>query len=293
MSGRSAPKPPWLKKRLPSGEAYESVRNLVRRNRLHTVCQEAHCPNIWECYQKKTATFMIMGDRCTRACGFCAVGHSPQAPPDPDEPIRIARAAATLGLDYLVVTSVTRDDLPDCGAGHFSKVITAIREHCPGTSVEVLIPDFAGDRSALLAVLNAGPDVLNHNIETVPRLYSTVRPQASFRRSLELLATARRHTPHIPTKSGMMLGLGERDEEIRQALEELRSAGCRILTLGQYLQPSARQLPVHRYLTPDEFDTWRDVALAAGFDQVASGPFVRSSYQAKTIYGRLSQPPPK
>jgi lipoic acid synthetase len=278
------PKPPWLRVRIPSGPQYEATRRLLRDGCLHTVCQEAHCPNIFECFGRGTATFLILGEHCTRDCRFCAVKQGPLQPPDPDEPRRVAQAAAEMKLRYVVVTSVTRDDLPDGGAAQFAAVIAALRREIPGVRVEVLIPDFQGDAAALAAVLAAAPDVLNHNIETVPRLYPTVRPQAQYRRSLDLLATAARQAPQIPTKSGLMLGLGETEEEIRQTLADLRTAHCRLLTLGQYLQPTPANLPVQRYVPPEAFERWRRIALDLGFEHVAAAPFVRSSYQAGEVF---------
>lgn len=277
-------KPAWLRRRLPTGATYENVRSLIQQDRLHTVCQEAKCPNLWECYSSQTATFLIMGSRCTRNCRFCAVSQGPIEPPDPNEPDRVADATAQMGLNYVVITSVTRDDLPDGGAEFFARTIQAIRDRIPDVRVEVLIPDFQGDPEALRAVVDARPDVLNHNIETVPRLYPQVRPQALYQRSLDLLLRTRRYEPDLATKSGLMLGLGERREEIQATLEDLRGVDCRILTLGQYLQPSKDHLPVVRYVPPEEFDKWRRVALDLGFSEVASGPFVRSSYHAKQLY---------
>jgi lipoic acid synthetase len=282
-------KPDWLKRRLPAGDAFNRVRELIEAGKLHTVCQEAKCPNIWECYSLGTATFLIMGERCTRNCRFCSVAPGLPAPLDPQEPDRVAEAAAQMQLAYVVVTSVTRDDLPDGGAGHFAATIAAVRRRMPGARIEVLVPDFQGDRPALEAVLRARPDVFNHNIETVPRLYPRVRPQADYRRSLELLRRAAESDPALPTKSGLMLGLGERPDEVRQVLRDLRSAGCRILTLGQYLQPSPEHLPVEGYIPPDEFAGWRDAALGVGFSEVASAPFVRSSYHAKESFNALTR----
>lgn len=282
--GCVAPKPAWLRRRLPSGPVYEQVRSMLANVGLHTVCQEAHCPNQWECFSARTAAFLIMGPDCTRNCGFCAVGHHPPGPPDPEEPARVAEAAKSLGLLYAVVTSVTRDDLADGGAGIFAATIRAIREKQPDTLVEVLIPDFRGDFKALQTVLAARPDVLNHNIETVSRLYSSVRPGASYERSLALLAESKKTAPSIPVKSGLMLGLGESAPEIRHTLEDLANAGCSMLTLGQYLQPSALHLPVERYIPPEEFDDWKRAALEMGSWQVASGPFVRSSYHAESLF---------
>ena len=282
-------KPDWLKRRLPAGEAFNQVRALIEAGRLHTVCQEARCPNIWECYSHRTATFLIMGERCTRDCRFCSVAAGPPGPLDPQEPARVAEAVERMGLTYVVVTSVTRDDLPDGGAGHFAATLHEIRRRVPGARIEVLIPDFQGDPAALDTVLRARPDVLNHNIETVPRLYPRVRPQADYRRSLELLRRAGEIAPGTPTKSGLMLGLGERPEEIRQTLQDLRAAGARILTLGQYLQPSPEHLPVEAYVPPDDFENWRRAALEMGFSEVASAPFVRSSYHAKESFNALTR----
>jgi lipoic acid synthetase len=287
QSPPSSRKPAWLKRRLPAGEAFNQVRELIEAGRLHTVCQEAKCPNIWECYSHRTATFLIMGGRCTRNCRFCSVSPGLPEPLDPDEPERVAEAVERMGLRYAVVTSVTRDDLPDGGAGHFAATLHEIRRRVPGVQIEVLIPDFQGDPAALDVVLRARPDVLN--IETVPRLYPRVRPQADYRRSLELLRRAGEIAPGTPTKSGLMLGLGERPEEIRQTLLDLRAAGCRILTLGQYLQPSPEHLPVEAYVPPDDFENWRRDALEMGFSEVASAPFVRSSYHAKESFNALKR----
>ncbi len=280
-------KPPWLKRRLPSGPAYEQTRRLVRKGCLHTVCQEAQCPNQFECFSQHTATFLILGDRCTRNCRFCAVQRGPDGPPDPEEPLRVARAAAEMGLEYVVITSVTRDDLADGGAAVFAATISALREEVPGIRVEVLIPDFQGNARALYDVLDAAPDILNHNIETVRRLYPRVRPQAGYRQSLELLRRAHDHAPDIPTKSGIMLGLGETDDEIRQTLEDLRRHHCRIITLGQYLQPSKAHHPVERFVPPEAFRRWETEAREMGFPEVASGPFVRSSYHAKESFKKV------
>ncbi len=277
-------KPDWLKQRLPSGPDFEKIRGMIRKDRLHTVCQEAGCPNIWECFSHHTATFLIMGSRCTRNCRFCAVTEGPLEPPDPEEPARVASVARQMGLKYVVVTSVTRDDLPDGGAVNFVETIEKLRQEIPDVCVEVLIPDFQGSKNALEAVLNAHPDVLNHNIETVPRLYPEVRPQADYRRSLDLIQRARKYVPALVTKSGLMLGLGERPTEISRTLEDMFKAGCQMLTLGQYLQPSKDHLPVKRYIPPEEFEEWRRSALQMGFAEVASGPFVRSSYHAKELF---------
>lgn len=281
------PKPPWLKRRIPAGADYQEIRELLKKNCLHTVCQEAHCPNLGECFSHRTATFLILGDHCTRNCRFCAVTQGPLAPPDPEEPSRVAEAAKTLGLRYVVVTSVTRDDLPDGGAGHFASTINKIRERIPKAMVEVLIPDLGGDLDALRIIVHARPDVLNHNIETVPRLYAAVRPGALYERSIRLLDEVSNLDPSLPTKSGLMLGLGETENEICKTLQDLLGAGCRILTLGQYLQPSKEHLPVVRYIPPEEFAELKSTALGMGFAQVASGPFVRSSYHAGELFHAL------
>ena len=281
---RPQPKPAWLRRRLPTGPAYERVREMIRNNSLHTVCQEAKCPNQWECFSHKTATFLILGDKCTRTCRFCAVAHGPKGPLDEHEPRRVAEAAAALDLKYVVVTSVTRDDLADGGAPVFAETIKELRDRIKEVKIEVLIPDFGGSRPALETVVSATPDVLNHNLETVPRLYPVVRPEAIYSRSLKLLKNAARLAPSIPTKSGLMLGLGETDDEIERTLSDLLTVGCKMLTLGQYLQPTKAHLPVENYVEPERFDRWKQVALDAGFDRVASGPFVRSSYQAHVLY---------
>lgn len=282
-------KPKWLKKPLPSGGAYEQTRRLIDRGRLQTVCREARCPNQFECYGRGTATFMIMGQTCTRNCRFCAVGHGRPEPLDDEEPRRIATAVAEMGLDHVVLTSVTRDDLADGGAGHFIQTIGAIREMVPGIPVEILIPDLLGNWESLGRLCAAHPEVINHNIETVPRLYDRVRPQADYRRSLDLLQVVRETVPTIVTKSGLMLGLGETLPEIWQTLEDLRRAGCQLLTLGQYLQPTRGHLPVHRYLTPEEFNELRLVAFGLGFTGVASGPHVRSSFQAGQLFRQIGR----
>jgi len=283
----SKQKPHWLKRRLPSGPEFEQTRQLIQQGCLHTVCQEAQCPNMFECFSQHTATFLILGGACTRNCRFCAVQHGPDGPPDPREPDRVAQATAEMGLEYVVITSVTRDDLSDGGAAIFARTITAVHVKVPGIRVEVLIPDFQGGADALHTVLDAGPDILNHNIETVQRLYPRVRPQADYRQSLELLRRAHGYASFIPTKSGIMLGLGESDEEIHQTLADLRSHHCRMVTIGQYLQPSREHHPVARFVPPAEFEHWRQVALELGFEEAASGPFVRSSYHAKESFQRL------
>ncbi|MGE0455758.1 MAG: lipoyl synthase [Vicinamibacteria bacterium] len=273
------PRPPWIRARAPQGERYERLFGLMRGLGLNTVCEEAHCPNLGECWDAGTATFMILGDVCTRACGFCAVKTGlPGRPPDPDEPARVAEAVARMGLRHAVITSVNRDDQPDGGATVFAEVIRAIRERVPGCSVEVLIPDFKGDAAALRTVIAARPDILNHNTETVPRLYRSVRPGARFSRSLELLARAKQ--AGLATKSGIMLGLGEEWAEIEETLRAIREPGTDILTLGQYLRPSPQHLPLVRYYAPEEFARLREFALGLGYAHVESGPLVRSSYHA-------------
>jgi lipoic acid synthetase len=274
--------PPWLKKRLPANGGAGRVARLLTDLRIHTVCQAAHCPNLSECFHRGTATFMILGETCTRNCRFCAVPGGTPAPPDPDEPRRVAEAARRLTLEYVVLTSVTRDDLPDGGAEHFAATVRAVRE-ATGARVEVLTPDFLGDGAAVDTVLEAGPDVYNHNVETVPRLYGRVRPEADYRRSLGVLERAARSGRSVP-KSGLMVGLGETDEELFKVFDDLVSADCRMLTIGQYLQPSGAHLPVDRFVEPAEFDQYRAEALRRGFAWVVSGPFVRSSYCAEAAY---------
>ncbi|HTY41737.1 MAG TPA: lipoyl synthase [Thermoanaerobaculia bacterium] len=279
-------RPEWLKVRLNTTGEYEDVRRLLRRLSLVTVCEEARCPNIHECWaRERTATFMLMGDVCTRHCGFCAVGKGRPGALDPDEPERVAEAAAELGLSHAVVTSVNRDDLEDGGAAHFAATIRAIRRRNAGCTVEVLIPDFRGDAAALDVVLDAAPEILNHNMETVERLYRRVRPDAGYAQSLELIARAARRRDRrglsLKTKSGLMVGLGETEEEVGALLSDLRAADCDIATIGQYLQPHARRLPIERYYTPEEFDRLRRRGEALGFLRVESGPLVRSSYHAR------------
>jgi lipoic acid synthetase len=274
------PRPPWIKARAPIGENYERLRDLMRELDLHTVCEEAHCPNVGECWNRGTATFMILGDVCTRACGFCAVKTGlPGLPPDPEEPRRVASAVARMGLRHAVITSVNRDDQRDGGAAIFAAVIREIRTRIPGCAVEVLIPDFKGDWVALQTVLEARPDVLNHNTETVARLYRTVRPGASFPRSLELLRRSKE--AGLLTKSGIMVGLGEQRDEVLDTIRAIRGAGTDVLTVGQYLRPSPDHLPLVRYYSPEEFDQIRDFAKGLGYAHVESGPLVRSSYHAE------------
>ena len=273
-------KPPWLRVRAPGGPGYLRISRLTRDLALNTVCREAACPNVGECWQHGTATFMILGSVCTRSCGYCNVAHGAPGAADPGEPARLAEAVAALGLRYVVVTSVDRDDLPDGGAAAFAGTIHAIRRRVAACRVEVLIPDFSGRGRDLERVLDAGPDVLNHNLETVERLYRTARPGGRYRRALRLLDHARRHRPSTPTKSGVMVGLGETRGELLAALADLRAAGCDLLTIGQYLRPSAAHLPVARYYHPDEFARLKEHALGLGFRHVESGPLVRSSYHA-------------
>jgi lipoic acid synthetase len=274
------PKPEWLKVKAPGSPSYLRLKGLMRELQLHTVCEEARCPNIGECWTHGTATFMILGDVCTRACGYCAVGHGRPHALDAAEPARVADAVHRLDLAHVVVTSVDRDDVPDGGAVIFAETIREIRRRTPTASIEVLIPDFQGQEAPLHTVLDAGPDVLNHNTETVPRLYRLARSGGRYARTIELLDRARRYTPHIATKSGIMVGLGEEWNEIVDTLRDLRDAGCAILTLGQYLRPSPAHLPMTRYYHPDEFARLKDIALEMGFSHVESGPLVRSSYHA-------------
>lgn len=273
-------RPEWVRAPAPVGENYRDVKSLIGGLRLHTVCESAACPNVGECWNHRTATFMILGNVCTRRCGFCAVGKGAPLPVDEDEPARVAEASAVLGLEYAVITSVNRDDRKDGGAALFASTIRAIRARLRGCQVEVLIPDFQGSHAALDMVLEAEPDVLNHNIETVPRLYRQVRLGARYERSLEVLAYAKRVRPSVPTKSGLMLGLGETMEEVLQAMRDLCAHHVDLLTIGQYLQPSPKHLPILRYATPDEFADLRRAGLEMGFAHVESGPLVRSSYHA-------------
>ena len=273
-------RPKWLRAPAPVGENYRELKGLVERLRLHTVCESAACPNVGECWNHRTATFMILGNVCTRRCGFCAVEKGAPLPVDYDEPSRVAEAAAALGLRFAVITSVNRDDREDGGAELFALVIRAIRERVPDCGVEVLIPDFQGNLRALETVMEARPDVLNHNTETVPRLYREVRAGARYERSLALLAHARRVAPGTPTKSGLMLGLGESAAEVLQVMRDLRAHAVDILTLGQYLRPSPRHLPIARYVPPEEFAGLRRAGLEMGFGHVEAGPLVRSSYHA-------------
>jgi lipoic acid synthetase len=274
-------KPEWIKIRLGSGDKVNRIKRILRERNLHSVCEEAACPNLGECFSHGTATFMILGDICTRRCPFCDVAHGRPAPPDPQEAAHLADTIGELGLRYVVVTSVDRDDLRDGGAGHFAACIRAIRERSPGTRIEILVPDFRGRIEAALDLLAADPpDVFNHNLETVPRLYKAVRPGADYQGSLSLLARFKERCPEVPTKSGLMLGLGEGVEEIAAVMGDLRAHGCDMLTLGQYLQPSRDHLPVARYAAPEEFEALAVAARGLGFSAVASAPLVRSSYHA-------------
>jgi lipoic acid synthetase len=274
--------PPWIKVRAPRGERYERLKAILHREKLHTVCEEAECPNMGECWGHGTATFMLLGDVCTRGCRFCAVGKGRPEPLDPAEPERIARVVETLELDFAVLTSVDRDDLPDQGAGHFARTIEAIRRRLPGCGIEALIPDFRGEPECVARVAASPLTVLAHNIETVPRLYRSVRPGARYERSLRVLEMAKRFAGSgaLLTKASLILGLGEERSELEDVFSDLRDHGCDIVTLGQYLRPSREQLPVERYLMPEEFAELRQAALRFGFRQVVSGPLVRSSYHA-------------
>lgn len=274
------PKPDWLKVRAPGSPGYLRLKGLMRDLGLHTVCEEANCPNIGECWHHGTATFMILGSTCTRSCGYCNVTHGTPHPPDGQEPVNVASAIHALGLDYVVVTSVDRDDLPDFGASQFARTIVETRARIPSCRLEVLIPDFQGDADALRVVLDAKPDVLNHNIETVPRLYRAARPGGRYPRALDVLRRSSEIAPSIPTKSGLMVGLGEAWDEVIQTLRDLREAGVVIVTIGQYLRPSLANLPMVRYYTPAEFAELKRIGLELGFGHVESGPLVRSSYHA-------------
>jgi lipoyl synthase len=278
------PKPEWLKVRAPGSENYHRLKGLMRDLGLHTVCEEANCPNIGECWHHGTATFMILGSTCTRSCGYCNVTHGAPHPPDDHEPVKVASAIHALDLAYVVVTSVDRDDLADFGAGHFARTITETRKRIPQCRLEVLIPDFQGDEAALKIVLDAAPDVLNHNIETVPRLYRVARPGGRYQRALDVLRRSHAIAPHIPTKSGLMVGLGEEWDEVIATLRDLRGAGVSIVTIGQYLRPSLANLPMTRYYSPAEFAELKRIGVELGFSHVESGPLVRSSYHAHEQY---------
>jgi lipoyl synthase len=291
-----ARKPSWLKVRAPGGPSYSHIKNVMRELGLHTVCEEARCPNIGECWEHKAATFMILGDVCTRNCAYCAVAHGTPTAFDPLEPMRLAEAVERMGLEHVVITSVDRDDLPNGGAEAFAGCISEIRRRLPETSVEVLIPDFKGSERALRLVMDARPDILNHNLETAERLYRLARPGGRYDRALRLLATARAMDPGALTKSGMILGMGEEWDEILVAMRDLRRSDVNILTLGQYLRPSAGHLPVARYYTPAEFAELRELGLEMGFSHVEASPLTRSSYhawdQAKAAGSRRAEPVP-
>ncbi len=273
--------PPWLRIKLPKDNKFAGTRNLLDDLNLNTVCQSAKCPNCWECFGKKVATFMIMGTVCTRNCAFCNIGSGHVTPLDEDEPARIAEASKRLELRHVVITSVTRDDLPDGGSAHFAATIRAVRQALPDCTIEVLIPDFRGDWDALRTVLDAGPDVLNHNLETVPYLYGTIRPQADYRQSLDLLAKSKELAPHIPTKSGIMVGLGETDSGVMRVLDDLAAIDCDIVTIGQYMQPSRQHPLVKRYVPPNFFDEYAAAGQAKGIRHMFCAPLVRSSYMAE------------
>ena len=275
-----ARKPAWIKVKAPGGENYVRIKQLIRELGLHTVCEEARCPNIGECWEHQAATFMILGDVCTRNCAYCAVAHGTPKRYDPEEPVRLAEAVAAMGLRHVVITSVDRDDLPNGGAEAFAGCVTAIRGRLPAATVEVLIPDFKGSEAALRIVLDARPAILNHNLETVERLYRLARPGGRYDRALELLGRARRLVPSGLTKSGLILGMGEEWDELLVAMRDLRRSDVNILTLGQYLRPSASHLPVARFYTPEEFNELRELALAMGFTHVQASPLTRSSYHA-------------
>ncbi|MFN8420486.1 MAG: lipoyl synthase [Anaerolineae bacterium] len=282
-------RPPWIRVRAPSGETFEQVRGLMRSKTLHTVCEEAHCPNIGECWGRGTATFLMMGDVCTRSCGFCDIKTGRPNPLDWAEPIRVADAVKAMNLRHVVITSVNRDERPDGGAPIFAMVIRRIRQVHPGCSIEVLIPDFKGKADALQIVMNAQPEILNHNVETVPRLFKKVQPQDKYDWALTTLRNAKSMDPLVLTKTGIMLGLGETFDEVVEVMRDLAGVGTDILTLGQYLQPSKKHLPVERYYEPQEFDDLKRIGLELGFKWVESGPLVRSSYRAETQVRELSK----
>lgn len=287
-----AVKPDWLRVKAPQWERVGSVKDILRDLQLNTVCEEASCPNIGECFHHGTATFLIMGPACTRACPYCDIDFEkkPQAL-DPTEPDRLAAAVQRLRLNHVVITSVNRDDLADGGAGQFVRCLEAIRVASPGTTIEVLIPDLCGNWEALATIVAAAPEVLNHNTETVPRLYRRVRPQGDYGRSLDLLARAKAEAPWLYTKSGIMIGLGETDAEVRQTMADLRAVGCDILTLGQYLQPTPKHLAVQGFATPEQFEAWREAGEAMGFLQVVSSPLTRSSYHAEQVRSLMERYP--
>ena len=279
-----AHKPSWIKVRLPSNPVFFSTKALISDLRLHTVCESAQCPNRWECWSQGTATFMIAGDRCTRACGFCAVTTAKPFALEEDEPQRVAEAVQRMKLKHVVITAVARDDLQDGGANHFARVITAIRKTDPMIVIEVLVPDFHADDACIQAVLNAGPEIYNHNMETVERLTPLVRSRAKYRTSLQVLRRAKELSPKTVTKSGIMLGLGETEPEMFQTMDDLREVGCQVLTMGQYLRPTPNHLPIVEFITPEQFDLYGEIARKKGFAHVASGPLVRSSYHAADFH---------
>jgi lipoyl synthase len=285
-------KPEWLRVKAPQWERVGNVKEILRDLSLNTVCEEASCPNIGECFNAGTATFLIMGPACTRACPYCDIDFEKKPQPlDPTEPDRLAEAVRRMNLNHVVITSVNRDDLTDGGAGQFVRCIEAVRSRSPQTTIEVLIPDLCGDWNALAILLSARPEVLNHNTETIPRLYRRVRPQGDYGRSLELLRQTRQLAPSVYTKSGIMVGLGETDAEVRQTMADLHNAGCDILTIGQYLQPSNKHLDVKEFVTPEQFDAWRVYGEAIGFLQVVSSPLTRSSYHAEQVQQLMQQYP--
>ncbi|MDQ6809182.1 MAG: lipoyl synthase [Verrucomicrobiota bacterium] len=279
-----AQKPPWIKVRLPSNPVFFSTKALISDLRLHTVCESAQCPNRWECWSQGTATMMIAGERCTRACGFCAVSTAKPFPLEEDEPARVAEAVRRMGLKHVVITAVARDDLKDGGANHFARTITAVREMDPAIVIEVLVPDFHAQEWCIDLVLAAAPEIFNHNMETVERLTPFVRSRAKYRTSLEVLRKAKERSPKVVTKSGVMLGLGESDPELFQTMDDLRAVGCQVLTLGQYLRPTPQHLPVVEFVSPERFEAYGEIARAKGFEHVASGPLVRSSYHAADFH---------
>ena len=279
-----AQKPPWIKVRLPSNPVFFSTKALISDLRLHTVCESAQCPNRWECWSQGTATVMIAGERCTRACGFCAVNTAKPFPLEEDEPERVAEAVRRMGLKHVVITAVARDDLKDGGANHFARTINAVREMDPSIVIEVLVPDFHAQEWCIDIVLEAAPEIFNHNMETVERLTPLVRSRAKYRTSLDVLRKAKERSPKVVTKSGVMLGLGETEAELRQTMDDLRAIGCQVLTLGQYLRPTPNHLPVVEFVTPERFDAYGEIGRAKGFSHVASGPLVRSSYHAADFH---------
>ncbi|ROL60295.1 lipoyl synthase [Bacteroidetes/Chlorobi group bacterium MS-B_bin-24] len=278
--GQKSPRPEWLKVRAPGGETYANLKKMMRSKTLHTVCEEAHCPNIGECWGRGTATFLILGDICTRSCGFCAIKTGRPQPVDPEEPLKVALAVQQMGISHVVITSVNRDELPDQGSTIWAKTIVEVRRLNPKVSIEVLIPDFKGDLNCLQRVLDAKPNILNHNVETVPRLYRTVRPQAKYERSLRVLQYSKEQG--FITKTGIMVGIGETFDEVVQVMKDLRQIDVDIFTIGQYLQPTPAHLPVDRFVTPEEFKQYKLIGIELGFRHVESGPLVRSSYHAES-----------